>query len=422
MTAFASGAWEPALLRLPGGAPARVLACGAWLKNTACLLDGDTVYVSPLHGDLGTVGSREALQHSVAQLLQRASGPLDAVAHDLHPDFYSTELAQQLAQRLGAPAIGVQHHHAHLAQVAVQHDLGGDVLGWALDGVGLGTDQTAWGGEMLLVSGATFERLAHLPLLCLPGGDAAAREPWRMAASVLHRLGRSHEAHQVLDAARVELLVAGRKSPVAQASLQGVGTMLQRGLNCPVTSSAGRWFDAVAALLGLCWWQDEEAQAAVALERAAAQWLQDHGVAALEEALDGALLQAGLHLDVLMLRLLDSMDGTGSNLAARRAAQGQAAALFHIALADAMAREVRVAAVARGVGTVVLGGGCFFNRLLRGRMVQSLECAGLRVCLAQDLNVGDAGVAIGQAWVAAHTVAQARSENKLLQTRSNVCA
>jgi len=174
--------------QLPEPAPARVLACGAWLKNTACLLDGGTVWMSPLHGDLGTPEARGALLESVAQLQQMAGGPIEAVAHDLHPDFFSTGVAQQLAHKLGVPAIAVQHHHAHIAHVQAQHAPGQALLGWALDGVGLGADHTAWGGELLLVQGATFERIQHLPPLHLPGGDAAAREPWRMAVAALHRL------------------------------------------------------------------------------------------------------------------------------------------------------------------------------------------------------------------------------------------
>lgn len=401
--------------QLPVAAPARVLACGAWLKNTACLLDGNTVHWSAQHGDLGTVQSREALQASVAELLQRASGPLDAVAHDLHPDFYSTELALQLAQRLGVPAIAVQHHHAHIAQVVVETGLGTEAVGWALDGVGMGTDQTAWGGELLSVHGAHFERRAHLPLLALPGGDAAAREPWRMAASVLHWLGRSHEADQWLGQHRVAGLSAGRAGSVPAASVRGVMAMLQRGLNCPSTSSTGRWFDAVAALLGLCWWQDVEAEAAVALERVATEWLAEHPA----PAVDASLVVAGLHLETLLQQVLDIA-------ASQRAdAAGEAAALFHIALVDALSRAAVALATERGVPTVVLGGGCFFNRLLREAMVGHIEKAGLRVVWAQGMNVGDAGLALGQAWVAARQVAESRGLVVVPQVeskaRSDVC-
>jgi hydrogenase maturation protein HypF len=380
--------------QLPEPAPARVLACGAWLKNTACLLDGEMVWMSPLHGDLGTPEARSALLESVAQLQHLAAGPIQAVAHDLHPDFFSTAVAQQLAHRLGVPAIAVQHHHAHIAQVQAQHATGQDLLGWALDGVGLGTDHTAWGGELLLVQGAAFERIHHLPQLKLPGGDAAAREPWRIAVAALHRLGLNASDHWC----------AGTLPPVPAGSIKGVSNMLVRGLNCPVTTSAGRWFDAVAGLLGVCRWQTEEAQAAIALEQLATQWLGEH--AAPEP--DAELREAGLNLDVLLRRLVSLATGMAHSAeadpAAYRAMQAKGAALFHVALADALAQAAIKAAQQHRVNAVALSGGCFFNRILRGRLQDALTRAGLTVHLPLDSAYGDAGLALGQAWVAAHHV------------------
>ena len=255
----------PPPLHLPRPAAKRVLAVGAWLKNTAGLLDGDRYTASALHGDLGTPDACAALEASVEALVRNARGPIDAVAHDLHPDFHSTRLALHWADRLGVPAIGVQHHHAHLAVVQAERGLDGPLLGLALDGVGLGTDGTAWGGELLrLDTAGGFARLAHLPPLALPGGDVAAREPWRLVAAVLHALGRGDE-------------IGPRLAPVVgAAAAQGVKTMLARGVNCPVSSGAGRWFDAAAGVLGLSVRQREEAEAAVALERCAAAWLEWH--------------------------------------------------------------------------------------------------------------------------------------------------
>ena len=170
---------------LPTAAPARVLACGAFLKNRALRLDGARFAWSAPHGDLGEPDACAALDASVETLL--AHGGIDAVAHDLHPDFHSTRLALALAERLGVPAVGVQHHHAHIAAVIAEHGLAEPVIGIALDGVGLGTDGQAWGGELLWVDGGAgahrWERVAHLQPLALPGGDVAAREPWRLAIS-----------------------------------------------------------------------------------------------------------------------------------------------------------------------------------------------------------------------------------------------
>ena len=173
-----------------------VLAVGAWLKNAACLVLRGQPHWSPVHGDLSDPAACEALEQSVQALLRQAvaaGAPVRAIAHDLHPDFFSTQLAIATAEALGVPAVGVQHHHAHLAAVVAEHGIDGPVVGLALDGVGLGTDGTPWGGELLWLDGARWERLGHLRPLALPGGDRAAREPWRMAASALHALGQGDQ-------------------------------------------------------------------------------------------------------------------------------------------------------------------------------------------------------------------------------------
>ena len=359
---------------LPRAAPARTLAVGAWLKNTACLLDGDVVTWSPMHGDLGTPEACRALRASARALLDAARGTVDAIAHDLHPDFASTRLALELAAELGVPALAVQHHHAHVGVLQAEAGSHAPVIGLALDGVGLGPDGTAWGGELLQVAGARWQRLGHLGTLALPGGDLAAREPWRMAAALLHALGRGDQIVQRLAPAVGERLASG------------VQTLLARGLHCPRTTSAGRWFDAVAGLLGLSTRQAFEAEAAIALELAATGWLAtqpapvppptDLGLAALAQALFETQVA------------------------------GEGAALFHIGLAHALADAAIEAAQARGVGMVALGGGCFLNGLLARLVVERLQAAGLAASLPHSVGCGDAGLALGQAWVAAHALAE----------------
>ncbi len=413
----------PRVQRLPRAAPARVLACGAWLKNAACLIEGDRVYWSALHGDLGDPAACAALDASLAQLVALAGGPIEAVAHDLHPDFYSTHAALAWAPRLGAPAVAVQHHHAHLAAVQAEHGVVAPVVGLALDGVGLGTDGAAWGGELLWVAGAgpavpRWRRLGHVQPLALPGGDAAAREPWRMAAAALHALGRGDE-------------IPARLAPQAgEQAARIVQTLLARGVQSPLTTSAGRWFDAAAGLLGLGRRQAFEAEAAMALERAATEWLADHEVPAqaLAEACAGASVGVAADLadradadeDVLdaALSVLDLRPVAACllNAAADEAATaaspslGRGAALFHVALAEGLARWVAGAARRLGVATVALGGGCFFNRLLLQRFRHALQAQpaldahGWRCLVPQDVSCGDAGLALGQAWAAAHEV------------------
>ncbi|RFO94905.1 hydrogenase maturation protein HypF [Rhodoferax lacus] len=367
-----------------------VLACGAWLKNAACLLEPQALHWSALHGDLSDPEACRALDASARALLQTAQTPVAAIAHDLHPDFYSTQLAQTLAEEYGIAAIGVQHHHAHIAAIMAEHGVQEAVVGLALDGVGLGSDGLAWGGELLWVSPYGWERLGHLHNLALPGGDVAAREPWRMAASALHALGRGAE-------------IAPRFSAdVGSFTARTVQQILERQFNCPLSSSTGRWFDAAAASLGLSLRQSHEAEAAMALEAMASEW-QAHTPAATQqtgapESLHGLHIKALDELDLrpLLARLLDTP-----------ASDAPAAALwFHQSLADALVDWAALAAQQKKVETVCLGGGCFANQLLSARVCSGLRARGLRVLQAHTHSCGDAGLALGQAWVAAHQLSQ----------------
>ncbi|MCF8206267.1 MAG: carbamoyltransferase HypF [Methylotenera sp.] len=356
-----------------------VLAFGAWLKNAACLWEQGGAQWSPVHGDLGDPEACRALEASVRRLAALAPQPLAAVAHDLHPDFFSTRLAQDLAAEWGVPAVAVQHHHAHIGVVMADHGLEEPVVGLALDGVGLGTDGTAWGGELLWVAPGEWRHLGGLWPLPLAGGDTAAREPWRMAAAALQVLGRGAE-------------IEARFSPVVgPAAAKGVQRMLAAQLNCPVTSSTGRWFDAAAGALGLSVRQAHEAEAAIALERLAAEHLASAPVALRDGLVDAQALRR-LDLRPLLAHLLDAPE------------PGPAAAWFHVSLAQALADWAAAAARETGARTVCLGGGCFFNAVLTGHVVRRLVSHGLRVLAPRSTNCGDAGLALGQAWVAAHSL------------------
>ena len=360
-----------------------ILACGAWLKNTACLLRHDDVRWSVPHGDLSTAQACVALEQSVTELLSVADGCIDAVAHDLHPDFYSTQLAVRVAQRLGVPAIGVQHHHAHIGVALAERGMAGPVIGLALDGLGVGTDGGAWGGELLWVHGTQWRRLGHLSALALPGGDAAAREPWRMAAAALFSMGRAVE-------------IVPRFGPnVGEPAARMVHTLLQRGLNAPLTTSAGRWFDAAAGALGLCVKQTHEAEAAIALEQLATSWLSSR--TAPDTGRYVSVAGEVIDLRPLLSRLFE----LGARVQTEAAAEG--AALFHLVLADSLALAASRAAAQADTRAIVLGGGCFFNKVLTQRLKAALEQQRLHVLMPTGVDCGDAGLALGQAWVAAHT-------------------
>jgi hydrogenase maturation protein HypF len=343
-----------------------VLALGAYLKNTVCVTRGDEAFVSQHIGDLDNRPTCRALEETAMHLLDVLDIQPAAVSCDLHPDFESTRLAERLAAERGLPLLRVQHHHAHVAAVMAEHRLARPVLGLALDGVGLGPDGSAWGGELLRVGPGGFERLGHLAPIALPGGDRAAREPWRVAAAALHAMGRGEE-------------IARRfGNPAAPAVRQ----MLERDVRCPGTSSAGRWFDAAAGLLGLKEVMGYEGQAAMLLEGLAAA----HGSV---DPLPDVRLSDDLVLDLLPLlgRLADTNDAR------------LGAALFHSTLAWGLAEWVAAAAARTGIEDVVLSGGCFMNRVMAIDLGQRLAAAGLVVHEACELPPNDGGIAAGQAWV-----------------------
>ncbi len=359
--------WTPRPIKLARAGPP-VLATGAWLKNTVCLTRGDEAFLSPHIGDLDNAATCTALEEAVAHLQRVLDVKPVVVAHDLHPDFFSTRFAAAFAAAQGLRALPVQHHHAHIAAVAAEHRFTGPLLGLALDGVGLGNDGDAWGGELLGVNGASCTRLGHLRPIALPGGDVAAREPWRVAAAALHALGRGEE-------------IALRFGHHAAAPM--VAQMLERGLRCPPTSSLGRWFDAAAALLHVRELAAFEGQAPMLLEA-----LASGPVPSLDPAELVPVTAAG-GLDPLPLF---------ARLRSLSAAEG--ASLFHHALADGLSRWVLQAAAREDIGTVAFGGGCFLNARLSGLVQDQLERAGLRVLQARQAPPNDGGIALGQAWVA----------------------
>ncbi len=359
--------FTPAAIEFARAGPP-VLAMGALLKNTACLTRGAQAFLSPHIGDLDNAASCHALEEAVAHLQRVLNARPQAIASDQHPDFFSTRLARWLADELGVPAFGVQHHHAHIAALAAEHRVEAPLLGVALDGVGLGDGDEPWGGELLRVAGASYTRIGHLRPLPLPGGDRAAREPWRMAAAALHELGRGGE-------------ISARFSRQRAAGV--VAELFARGLHCPRTTSAGRWFDAAAGLLGVSELMSFEGQAAMQLEALAAQR-------------GGGELDTGLYhiernvLDLLPLlgRLADERD------------QGAGAALFHATLAAALADWIARAARGEQLTTVALGGGCFLNQVLSAQLAALLRARGLVVLQARQAPPNDGGIALGQAWVA----------------------
>jgi len=361
--------YTPRAIKLPQAGRA-VLACGGWFKNTVCLTRGDEAFLSQHIGDLDNAATCLSLEEAAQHLMNVLEIEPEIVVHDLHPDFFSSRYAADFARQRGISVLAVQHHHAHIAAVMAEHGLMRPVLGLALDGVGLGLDGRAWGGELLRVDGAKFERLGHLTELSLPGGDRAAREHWRMAASALHALGRGEEIER-------------RFASPAAATLR---EMLARGVNAPLTSSCGRLFDAAAGLLGVKKIAAFEGQAAMLLEGMAER----HGpVAPLEW---GYTLEQG---KLGFLPLLECLADTGDT--------GFGAALFHATLTAGLAAWMAAMMEKTGLNDVAFGGGCFLNKLLSADLALRLQKMGANVYQACQAPPNDGGLSLGQAWIAMQT-------------------
>src|SRR5574343_32297 len=351
-----------------------VLALGAYLKNTICVMKGREAYLSQHIGSLDNAAAIGFLEETVAHLLDILAVTPDLIAHDLHPDFPSTQLAIQLAERFGVPAQGIPHHAAHLAAVCAEAGDDEPALGLAIDGVGLGPDGGAWGGEMLRLDGTDCSRLGHLRPLRLPGGDRAAREPWRMAVAALHDAGLGGYVENWL--ARVWL---GR-------DVRPLLTLLARDLRCPPTTSLGRWFDASAALLGVRDVMAFEGQAAMELEGLAAR----HGPHA-PLASGYVIREEGRDLDLspFLAVLLDCRGDT---------ARGDA--LFHATLGATLADWVLAVPGGLPENRLAVGGGCAMNAVLMAALRSHLAAAGISLLEARQAPPNDGGLALGQAWLA----------------------
>lgn len=365
--------YTPRAIKLPRSGPA-VLAVGGFFKNTVCLTRGDEAFLSQHIGELDNAPTCEALEEAAAHLMAVLEITPQAVAHDRHPDFFSTRFAARFAAEHGIPAVAVQHHQAHIAAILAEQGLEEPVLGLALDGVGLGADGSAWGGELLRVEGAGFAHLGGFHPLALPGGDRAAQEPWRMGASALFALGRGQEI----------------PSRFSRPGAEMVGTMLERKLNAPMTSSCGRLFDAAVSLLGVKDILGFEGQGAMLLEGLAHR----HGPVA--PMVDGYRIEG---YTLSFLPLLDRLADTND------AAEG--AALFHATLAQGLAEWVVRAREETGVTKVAFGGGCFLNAILSTRLASLLAEEGVSVYQAFQVPPNDGGLSLGQAWVAMNSIKRA---------------
>ncbi|KRP93820.1 carbamoyltransferase [Bradyrhizobium yuanmingense] len=361
--------YVPEPIRLERPVPP-VLAVGATLKSTITITRDNQAFVSQHIGDLNTAEGVRAFEKTIRHLTSSLDVEPVVIAHDLHPDMASTRFAEANSRKL----VAVQHHHAHAAAVIAEHGHAGPTLALVLDGHGFGSEGGNWGGELLLCEGSWSRRIGHLAPLKMPGGDRAAREPWRIASAVLHGLGRGNEIGQRFAAQR-------QAGCVSDLLNQPGGT---------TTTSAGRLFDAAAALLGIANLQSYEGEAAMKLEALVRRT---------------AILQAGWTIDggVLSLRPLFS------RLIADDIDPASGAELFHGTFSAACVDWVARSAQTTGVNTVVLSGGCFLNAVLADKIPRGCSDAGLTPLVPRRLPPNDGGLSLGQAWIAALQIAEQSS-------------
>jgi hydrogenase maturation protein HypF len=368
-----SRGYAPRPIAVPWSFPQPVLACGAELKNTFCVAKGRHAFVSHHVGDLENHEALRAFTDGIAHFRRLFDVEPALVAHDLHPEYLSTKWARDLD---GVSLVGVQHHHAHVASCLADNAEAGPVIGVAFDGLGYGTDGTLWGGEFLVADLAGFVRMGHLAPVPMPGGTAAIKEPWRMAAVYLA---------EAFSGDVPPLPLTERHA----ARWSAVLALARSGLASPRTSSAGRLFDAVAAVLGVRHEISYEGQAAIELEQL---------VDPAETAAYAASLRAAN--SAFQIRGADLVQAVVEDLR-RGVRPAIIAARFHNGVAEAIVQGCRAVRDREGLATVALSGGVFQNVVLLGRTVDRLEQERFRILCHRQVPANDGGISLGQAVIAA---------------------
>jgi len=354
-----------------------VLAVGPELNSTVCVTRGDQAFLSHHVGDLNNLAAYEGFQQAVDHMKDIMAVTPQAVACDLHPQYLSTRYARES----GLPLIQVQHHHAHVASVLAEAGRADKVIGAVFDGIGWGDDNTAWGGEFVVCDLAGYTRVGHLEPVPQPGGDAAAKKTARMAYAYWLKCEMRNAKCETAE------LVA-----LSNEEKRIIRTAIEKEINCPMTSSMGRLFDAASALLGVCQANTFHSQAPMELEAAAARARDGSGGYPVPLMRS----KAGLHVvsgpEIIRAMVEDFLGGSDA---------AECAARFHNTVADATLDVCELVRRKTGLATVVLSGGVFANAFLVERLVPLLERAGFEVLMNATVPAGDGGVSLGQAAVAA---------------------
>jgi hydrogenase maturation protein HypF len=366
----------PVSVTQPAGV--QVLAVGAELKNTFCLLRGTEAFLGQHIGDMETAGEVEHFEEALSAVKRLFSLEPEVVAHDLHPEYVTT----QLAGEMGLPLIGVQHHHAHIASCMADNRIEGEVLGVAWDGTGYGEDGTVWGGEFLLCDTTGYRRLAHLYRYPMPGADACIFRLYRMVMGVMSELFA--DVDEAMERLR-------SRFDIDEKEAESLVFQLKNKLNSPLTSSAGRMFDVAAALCGLRSEAVYDGQAACELEAAAKQ-VDDYYGFTLDRSSEPWVVDTRQAFREMMV---DTDSGSSAGVVAGK---------FHATMALSIIDTTAALSRETGVERVALSGGVFQNEVLTDWVVKGLKAAGLTTYIHRRVPCNDGGISLGQAVIAANRV------------------
>lgn len=357
-----------------------ILAFGAEKVNTFALGKGETILQSQYIGDLKNWETFRFYTEAMNRFQQLFRFTPRQLVCDLHPDYLSSREAERLAEAHKLPLLKVQHHHAHAVACMLEHGLHNPVIALVMDGTGLGDDGKVWGGEFLLCTRSRYTRLAHFEYVPLPGGDKASVEPWRMAVSLLWHYGKKRHG--------VYPFPPGFVGRIGEQPIHFLQQMMEKGVNTPYTSSAGRLFDAVASLLGICDYSTRQAEAPVLLEQCAIEAGED-ALIPYSISSDGS----SISLQPLLCAILqDQADGVPTCRIAAR---------FHATLAHLLAANAIRLMRQEGLSQVVLSGGCFQNRLLTEVLQRLFSAEAIPLFIPQKLPCNDSAISVGQLAVAA---------------------
>ncbi len=359
----------------------QILACGAELKNTFCLTKDEHAFLSQHIGDVENEETLGHFENTIELYKKLFRIEPEIVAYDMHPEYLPTKYALQASSQQGLSLIPVQHHHAHIVSCLVENKVEGPVIGVAFDGTGYGTDGTIWGGEFLLADWRSFRRIGHLEYVPLPGGEAAIKKPYRMALSYLYTL--------LGEGFSLEGLPFSKLNPV---ELEIIRQQLRRGINCPLTSSAGRLFDAVSALVGVREEIDYEAQAAIELEMLAPNEVDDFGADfypfSIIEHQGAKVVKLGELFFAVVQDVKNQVPVPTISLK------------FHNTIAQMIAEMCKLISRESRITQVVLSGGVFQNRLLLKLATTTLQRERFSVLTHHLVPCNDGGISLGQAVVA----------------------